>query len=131
MTYTSFVTALASLDITGVKRKYTSPPSQLSSTDLPASHPQLPESRHEVATLNYSPGLFAYVCELVIVVRANAQATAAANFSECLTLLDALNTALSDNAASLKIDRWSLRQDAIVYGDTAYWAIVARVEASE
>ena len=36
-----------------------------------------------------------------------------------------------DNTSALNIDRWAMRQDGVTYGDTAYWAIVARVEASE
>jgi len=70
-------------------------------------------------------------CELAIVVKANSQGDAAANFAECLTLMDALNDALTTNTSALNIDRWAMRQDGVTYGDTAYWAIVARVEASE
>ena len=131
MTYTSFVNALSAIRVAGVKRQYTAPPSQLSSADLPAMHPQLPEHTQEVINLVSSPGMFAVVCELAIVIKANQQGTAAANFSECLTLLDALNSALIDNTSALNIDRWSMRQDGVTYGDTAYWTIVARVEASE
>lgn len=131
MTYTSFVNALASITVAGVKRQYTAPPSQLSSADLPAMHPQLPEHTQEVINLVSSPGLFAAACELAIVIKANQQGTAAANFAECLTMLDALNSALIDNTSALNIDRWSMRQDGVTYGDTAYWTIVARVEASE
>ena len=68
---------------------------------------------------------------MAIVIKANQQGTAAANFAECLTMLDALNSALIDNTSALNIDRWSMRQDGVTYADTAYWTIVARVEASE
>lgn len=131
MTFTSFVESLSEMTVAGVKRAYMSPPSQLSSADLPVMHPQLPEQTQDVITLNSSVGLFNIVCELVIVVKANQQGTAAANFSECLTLMDALNSALVSNASALNIDRWAIRQDGVAYGETAYWAIVARIEASE
>ncbi len=131
MTYTSFVNALASITVTGVKRQYTAPPSQLSSADLPAMHPQLPEHTQDVISIASNTGLFTAACELAIVIKANQQGTAAANFAECLTMLDALNNALIDNTSALNIDRWSMRQDGVTYGDTAYWTIVARVEASE
>mgnify|MGYP003442577585 FL=1 len=131
MTYTSFVNALSAITVAGVKRQYTAPPSQLSSADLPALHPQLPEHTQDIISLASSTGLFVVTCELAIVVKANSQGDAAANFAECLTLMDALNDALTNNTAALNIDRWSMRQDGVTYGDTAYWTIVARVEASE
>ena len=130
MTYTSFVNALSAITVTGVKRQYTAPPSQLSSADLPAMHPQLPEHTQDVISISSNTGLFTAACELAIVIKANQQGTAAANFAECLTMLDALNSALIDNTSALNIDRWSIRQTAVAYGD-AYWTIVARVEASE
>ena len=130
MTYTSFVNALSAIAVTGVKRQYTAPPSQLSSADLPAMHPQLPEHTQDVISILSNTGLFTAACELAIVIKANQQGTAAANFAECLTMLDALNSALIDNTSALNIDRWSIRQTAVAYGD-AYWTIVARVEASE
>ena len=130
MTYTSFVNALSAITVTGVKRQYTAPPSQLSSADLPALHPQLPEHTQDIISLASSTGLFVVACEVAIVIKANQQGTAAANFAECLTMLDALNNALIDNTSALNIDRWSMRQTAVEYGDT-YWTIVARVEASE
>ena len=131
MTYTSFVNALSAIAVTGVKRQYTAPPSQLSSADLPAMHPQLPEHTQDVISISSNTGLFTAACELAIVIKANQQGTAAANFAECLTLMDALNDALTTNTAALNIDRWAMRQDGVTYGDTAYWTIVARVEASE
>ena len=131
MTYTSFVNALSAITVTGVKRQYTAPPSQLSSADLPAMHPQLPEHTQDVISILSNTGLFTVACELAIVIKANQQGTAAANFAECLTMLDALNDALTTNTAALNIDRWAMRQDGVTYGDTAYWTIVARVEASE
>ncbi len=130
MTYTSFVNALAAITVAGVKRQYTAPPSQLSSADLPALHPQLPGHTQDVISIASNTGLFTAACELAIVIKANQQGTAAANFAECLTMLDALNSALIDNTSALNIDRWSMRQTAVAYGD-AYWTIVARVEASE
>ena len=131
MTYTSFVNALSAITVAGVKRQYTAPPSQLSSADLPALHPQLPEHTQDIISLASSTGLFVVACEVAIDIKANQQGTAAANFAECLTMLDALNSALVDNTSALSIDRWSMRQDGVTYGDTAYWTIVARVEASE
>lgn len=131
MTYTSFVNALSAITVAGVKRQYTSPPSQLAGADLPALHPQLPEHTQDIISIASNTGLFTVACELAIVIKANQQGTAAANFAECLTMLDALNSALIDSTSALNIDRWSMRQDGVTYGDTAYWTIVARVEASE
>lgn len=131
MTYTSFVNGLAAIAVAGVTRKYTSPPSQISSADLPAMYPRLPEGNQEIASFGYQAGIFAASCELVVLVKANQQGTAAANFTQCLTLLDALNTAIDSNALTLKVDRWTLRQDGEFVGDAVYWALVAKVEASE
>ena len=131
MTYTSFVAGLAALNVSGVTRKYTAPPSQLSSADLPTMYPRLPEGNQEIVSFGYEVGKLSTVCELVVVMKADKQGNSQPNFADCLTMLDALNSALDANAASLNLDRWSLRQDGEQIGETPYWIIVARVEASE
>jgi len=130
MTYTSLVNGLSSMTVTGVVCKYSESPPQLSSAQLPAMYPRLPEGSLAVLNLSGVTGLLECVVELVIVVNSTMQSTSGSNFVLCLSLLDALNTALASNVIALNLDRWSLRQEEGIIGDIPYWLIVARVEAS-
>lgn len=130
MTFSSLVAGLAAMTVTGVTRRYTEQPHQLGTADLPCMYPRLPEGNETVITLGESTGLLSAVCELAIVVNPYLQDRNSANFSLCLSLMDALNASLASNVHALNIDRWSIRQQAEIVNDTAYWLIVARVEAS-
>lgn len=130
MTFTSLVTALADLAVTGVVKKFTAPPQQIGTAEMPCMYPRLPDGTLSVLTLAETTGLLSAVCELVVVVSPYMQGTNRANFTTCLSLMDALNTALTAAIHANGIDRWTIRQDTDVIGETPYWTIIARVEAS-
>lgn len=130
MTYTSFLASLRALTVTGVTKKFNAPPSQISSAMLPAMYPLLPEGNTEVATFSSATGMLNVACDLVIVVGALGQSTSIPNMDATIELMDALHTALDTAAAAGNFDRWSMRMETDLIGETAYWRIVARVEAS-
>ncbi len=131
MTYTEYVATLAGLSITGVVKAYSSPPTQLSTAQLPAQWPRLPSGETAVASLGGEMGLPSFTCDLVIAVEAMQQNTQPANYTKALALIDALQTALTTEALNNVVDSWQMRLDGEQIGDTAYWVIVATVTGSE
>lgn len=130
MTYTSFLADLRALDVVGIKRKFDAPPAQISGAMLPAMYPLLPEGGAEIETFSSAIGMLSCACDLVIVVGALGQNNSTPNMDATVTIMDALHAALSAAAATAGLDRWATRMETDLIGETAYWRIVARVEAS-
>ena len=131
MTYTEYVAILAGLSITGVVKAYSSPPTQLSTAQLPAQWPRLPSGETAVASLGGEMGLPSFTCDLVVSIEVIGQNTQPANYTKALALIDALQTALTTEALNNVVDSWQMRLDGEQIGDTAYWVIVATVTGSE
>jgi len=131
MTYTEYVATLAGLDVTGVVKSYTAPPTQLSTAQLPAQWARLPSGETTVASMGGQMGLPSFTCDLVIAVEAMGQNTQPANYARALAIIDALQATLVDEALNNVADSWTMRLDAEQIGDTAYWVIVATVTGSE
>lgn len=130
-TYTTFVNNVAGMTISGVTRAYTSPPQQLSTADLPASYPRLPIADNQSVTLTHGRGLLTAAVEIVVVLEPYRQGTNVANFAACVTMIDAIETALATNANTYDIDRWNIIQTIEEYGvDRPHWQLVARIEGS-
>jgi len=131
MTYTEYAALLAALPVTGVVKLYTSPPTQLTTAQLPAMWPRLPQGETQIVAMTGGTGLPALTCDLVIAVEVLGQNTQPANYAKALTTIDALQTALIAEALDGVVDSWALRLDVEQIGDTAYWVIVATVTGSE
>lgn len=132
MSYATFVSAISGMAVTGVKRRYTEPPTQVSTADMPLMFPKLPEGNTEIATLGQDAGIRRMVCDLVLAVEPVTQNRQSANYTATMTLLDALEAALTTLAASDNtIDRWTLRMIDDFVGTSPCWCIVATVEGSE
>ncbi len=131
MTYTEYTAMLAGLPIAGVTKAYSAPPTQLSTAQLPAQWPRLPQGETTIASMGGQMGLPSFVCDLVVAVEAIGQNVQPANYAKAVAMIDAMQTALADEALDLVIDTWALRMDGEQIGDTAYWVIVATVTGSE
>ena len=131
MTYTEYAAMLSGLTIAGVTKAYSAPPTQLSTAQLPAMWPRLPSGERTIATMTGAAGLPSLTCDLVLAVEAIGQNVQPANYAKCLTLIDALQTALTAEALGGVVDSWNLRMDAEQIGDTGYWVLVASVTGSE
>jgi len=130
MTYTEYVAILAGLDVAGVVKVYTAPPTQLSTAQLPAQWARLPSGETAIASMGGQMGLPSLTCDLVIAIEAMAQNTQPANYAKGIAVIDALQAALTTEALEGVLDSWALRLDAEAIGDTAYWVIVATVTGS-
>ena len=133
MAYTaaSFITALSGLSITGVTRMFAYPPETVANADLPIAYVRLPELTNEAITLGSLPRIDNVQGELVVLIRADGLSMNTDNFSAMVGMIDSVNAALKTAAAaSNRIDRWTIRQETAIVGESGFWALVASVEAS-
>lgn len=131
ITATGFLSTLAGLTITGVNERAT-PPQQVNAGALPIGYPRLPESEAGAATFTSVTGLRSLRCEYVILINPLTLSRNSTNHGAAATAMDNLHTALAtEAAANNQIDSWAMRMDVEEIGDTAYWSVVATVEASE
>ena len=130
-TFTAFVTALGSVDVTGVRRKYTYLPPSL--VDLPCQWPQIPASDEALITFEGAGGWPALRAELVIALEATAQSTQQDNFEDTLTMMDNLTTALRGVAAGTLAKSkpvFAIRMAVVTVAGVDYWAAIATVSAN-
>ena len=112
MTYTEYVAILAGLDVAGVVKTYTAPPTQLSTAQLPAQWARLPQGETTIASMGGQMGLPSLTCDLVLAVEVIGQNTQPANYAKALAIIDALHAALADEALGCVVDSWQMRLDA-------------------
>lgn len=130
MTYSSFLSALSSLVVTGVTKQFGEPPAQLNSAQLPAQYVALPDGNANVATLASNTDTLTITVELRIVIEPLGQNMQSANWTKTTALLDALQTALVGSVDALQLDEWRIGVQVASIGDAAYWVIVATVTGS-
>ena len=130
MTYAEYVAMLAGLTVAGVAKRFNQAPAQLSTAQLPAQWPRLPQGESAPATLGAVQTLDTLQCDLVIAVEAMGQNTQPANWTKAIGIIDGLHAALKAEAADGVIDKWQIKLDAEAIGDTAYWVIAATVTGS-
>lgn len=131
MTIAAWVSGVAALDVTGVKRTLDSPPQQVNAGDLPLTYPRIPTGGAEVASFGGAMGLTTVTVEWILVGMPIMLSTSKAEFVRCLALMDAMQTALMQAVNSGHIDRFTIRQETIdTGGDVAYWGLIATVEGS-
>lgn len=125
-----WMSTLTSLNVSGVSRMLAYPPQQLSTADLPTAFPRYPVKNGETSGLTPCQSISRITCELVIIVEAGRQGSPPTNFIETLTLVDALDTALTANLYELNLDAWSISVNMELIGETPYHVVVAELEAS-
>jgi hypothetical protein len=132
LTATSFVGTLGGLTVTGVKKKYAFPPSQLDTAHMPCQFVRLPDSTTPIGTFSGAPQLDTVTAEIVIVIEPWAQSTNATSFALMLTMIDNLTAALkAEMAANQQINTWTISSRPTDVGTNEYWSLVATVEGSE
>lgn len=131
----TFVNNLADLSITGVNRSYDGHPSKVEAADLPALFPRAVEGADGQFTVRTYGGWPTLICELVILVEKVGLDTVPQNHQKVVDVIDNANTALRGAVDKSKYGKsalswsWELSSDEIV-GETAYWAVVFRVEGA-
>lgn len=134
-TYTSFVTALANITVTGVKRKYAlnqTPPVALNTASLPAQFIWPGGGVDDVQRVFQAGGWPQYRATLVVVVEPVAQSNAPANYAACVGMIDNVRAALEaeqDTIAGPDVGAlsWSIREDVRDIAGTSYWLVLATV----
>ena len=130
-TYTAFSNGVANLTVTGVRRKSTSIPDQLSPANIPYQFVRLPVGSEGPLTADGEGGWPNRTVELVIVVSPIGLSRQPTNHALALTLIDALTTTLRAVAATNTISQsklsWEIRGEIDFIGDTEYWLIVAPI----
>jgi len=126
--YATFTTDLAALSVTGVTRKYTHPPTSLNTGDLPAMWPGLPSGDEPMLTFQTKGGWPEMTCDLVVAVEPVAQNTQSANYSDMITILDNLSTALRASTIGRGPMTWMITGNVqVAVAGTTYWAVIATV----
>jgi hypothetical protein len=130
MSITSFVTTLAGLTVTGVTRKYTYPPLQIGTADLPASFVRPPQSDYEPIATCEDVNETA-VCQLVVAIEPTGQNLQPTNYAAMLAMVDAVNDTLRTNQFSLgALVSWTIAaqdREPVIVGGTPYWGVTATV----
>ncbi len=132
-TFTSFVTALASLNVTGVKRKYTvdsMPPASIPASDMPAQYIDSAGGISGALADMDGEERETLQATLVIVVGPVSQDTPGANYARTLGIMDALRSAL-EAATDTLVGPDYLAPTWRIVGQVAggYWEVRATVTA--
>ena len=131
LTYTSLVTTLGALSVSGVTA-LTEAPHTLSPSDLPVGFPRLPEGNQSIISFTGASDIDNIEVDYHVVFAPALLNTNGPNQTATLTALDALNAALkAEMASSTEIDAWTMRADIDVVGTTRYWSIICTIEASK
>ena len=129
-TVTQFYNALNGLVVTGVKRRFTAPPRQLATADLPAQWVNLPGAANNLnsglASTCYSLAK-TRTATLVIATEAAGQNNNPTNTAGVLTMMDALETALDNYRKTAGMVDYSITPAAIVLSETNYWGVTCTV----
>lgn len=133
MSASTFRSALADLVVSGVARRFDQHPNiDAELGDLPAQWPRSVGGDHTTKTYT---GLFFAAqrsAELVIAVRPGVMANNEENYTDLLTISDALETALDGNPLDgFHILEYSLSFDSVLVNGTSYVAVVADITVQE
>ena len=130
-TVAAFYTALNSLNVTGVTRRYAYEPNGISTADMPAQWVRLPgnglgiDSAFASASNDTSKERSA---ELVIAVEAIGQETPGAATTALVAMADNLETALDGwDATRPGYVNYTIAAGPVTVGQVAYWALIANV----
>lgn len=130
-TVAAFYTALNSLSVTGVTRRYAYEPNGISTADMPAQWVRLPgnglgiDSAYASASNATSKERSA---ELVIAVEAIGQETPGAATTALVAMADNLETALDGwDATRPGYVNYSIDAGSVAVGGVAYWSLIATV----
>lgn len=129
-TFSTFVTGLQDLTVTGVKRVYDGPPRSLAASDLPAMWVQLPEGSDAPFTFAGEGGWPELIAEIWVTVEALELGTQPENYDATITVVDNLITALrgiTTGSISKSKLTWTIRGAYTPIGEKYYWTVIARI----
>lgn len=128
-TLSAFVTALQGMSVTGVERNYSAPPASVA--DLPAMWVQMPTIEEGQMTFGKGGGWPLLKAQIVVAVKPTAQGTQDENWTDVLSMCDALRTALINARPALGPVRWQpIRPGVVTVAGLDYWAAIAEVQTN-
>ena len=133
-TLTAWIDSLHALTVTGVKRKEKFPPLSVNNPDLPYQFIVFPGSEYEAVTI-CSDTNRTNTAQIAIATEAVNQNEPAKKFSDMVTMIDNLHSALETNRKSLAFDAsWTIEARAglsdsppLDIAGIPYWGVVATV----
>ena len=130
-TYSQFVDAVQALSITGVNRQYEAPPRKFNSADLPCSFVRFPRGDNDPMTFEgRTAGFRGRTLDLIVVYDSTALG-ADADFTDTITMMDNVETALLTLSIGHSKPTWRIRSQ--LYQETAerrYWAVIATIQGT-
>jgi hypothetical protein len=128
----TFVSALQSLVVTGVVRRFTYPPQSIGSADLPAQFINSARIADAQKVFQRGGGWPTLTAQLIIAVVPVAQNTNDANWDDTLGMVDALDTALSGLAGATRPAKgpvtWTITAGVrVTIAGVDYWCVTAEV----
>lgn len=129
-TYTEFVDAIQALTVSGVSRKYEKPPSSFNSADLPASFVWFPSGDNSPLSFEGGREFRKRSADLVVVYESTAP-SADPDFTDTVTMMDNVETALGTLDIGYSNPSWEIRSQ--LYLETAerrYWAVIATINGT-
>ena len=131
-TYTSFISTVSGVSITGVTRKFDHEPLSVHTSDLPASFVRLPGGGTNPETLTTCSGDGkTRVVELVVILEPLGQERPSKNFSLTVTMMDNTETALDALGDFMPMVEYQLSAEGVPVGDAVHWGIVATITGIE
>lgn len=128
---TTFFSNIANLTVTGVTREYTAPTGRIAPADMPLLFPRNPSSREGPLTVGgFGGGWPTLRCELVILVHPMELETDPTRWSDTITQMDNLSTALRSADLASGPVRWDMRGEVISLPGGLYWAIICEIETT-
>lgn len=128
--FDTFVDRLHAMAVTGVTRSTRNPPDKLNPTDCPWKFIRMPSGQEGPMTADGEGGWPTHRAEVVILVEPVLMSTQPANFDLGVDLIDNLSTAFRATKLAQTKNRWTIRLDQVVIGESVWWALVAAVEAN-
>jgi len=134
-TNAAFVAALQAMTVTGVTRHYDEPPGALSTADLPAAFPMMPQAQLGQTVLSCLANNKTRGMQYAIALEAAGQGTISQNYALIAAMMDNLETALdglathSGGTLALWIDYNIATGTVVDIAGTEYWGVVAEIVA--
>lgn len=130
LTIQSTVDKVKALNITGVKSIRKAAPASVSSAMLPLGYIRNCAMTMDQRSLSFSGGQRIVTCELVILVEASRQGTVDDLYDLTRQIADNTIAAIDENAASLRLSDFSVREDFEGVETSSYFVVLATIECS-
>ena len=121
---------IVALSIPGVKSIRKAPPSLVSSAMLPVGYLRNCVISMDQRSLSFQGGLQVVTCELVVLVDASRQGTVDDLYERTRQIADDIVHVLNDNAADLRLDDFTIKEDFEAIETNSYFIVSATIRCA-